>query len=119
MESSKCTKKNIARTGSLKVKCAAKPRAKSALGIEKKEDDPGTIRWHMICWSKGTVCGCFSRCYCVVFLCLAHLHNFKNHLTIRKIREVPFSNKYVSECKFKLLSFLCRLFWLFTMTVCL
>lgn len=34
MELSKCAKKNIARTGTLKVKPAAKPRAKSALCID-------------------------------------------------------------------------------------
>lgn len=37
MESSKCAKKYIARTGLLKVKSAAKPHAKSALCIEKRE----------------------------------------------------------------------------------
>lgn len=40
MESSKCAKKNLARTGSLKVKSVAKPHAKSALCIEKRENDP-------------------------------------------------------------------------------
>lgn len=49
MESRKCAKKNIARISSLKVKSAAKPLAKSALCIEKSENDPGVIRWHMVC----------------------------------------------------------------------
>lgn len=71
MESSKCANKNIARISSLKVKSAAKPHAKSALCIEKRENDPGIIRWHMICWSKGTVC--VSLIVTVLYFCVLHI----------------------------------------------
>ena len=74
VDSSVCTKKHIARAGSLEVRHAVEPRAKPALCIEKQSGVEMASR-HGICGREGAVCGCASRCCSLVFLCHARLHN--------------------------------------------